>query len=316
MTIALSTEDLQAALATLRGGGLVAMPTETVYGLAADARNPVAVRRIFAAKGRPADHPVIVHLASAEQAPAWTSAWDDRARALAARFWPGPLTLVLPRAEHVLDEVTGGRPTVGLRVPSHPVAQALLRAFGDGLAAPSANRFGRISPTNAEHVRSELGPGVRVLDGGPSEVGLESTIVDLSVDPPALLRPGGIPRAHLEALLGPLGRSETVAPGTLAAHYAPRTSLLLSADPDADAARLQAQGRRVAVFRARPGPEHARALYAELRRLDALDIEVLVAERSADPLHAEAINDRLGRAAVGSGPATASRHGGGRDEPQ
>lgn len=309
MRTALPDEQLQAALAVLRGGGLVAMPTETVYGLAADARDPVAVRQIFAAKGRPADHPVIVHLAHAQQAPAWTSAWDHRAQALADRFWPGPLTLVLPRAPHVLDEVTGGRPTVGLRVPRHPVAQALLRAFGHGLAAPSANRFGRISPTTAAHVRSELGPEILVLDGGPAEVGLESTIVDLSVDPPALLRPGGIPRAHLEALLGPLGRSPTVAPGTLAAHYAPRTALLLSADPEADAARLEAQGRRVAVFRAGPGPEHARALYAELRRLDALDIEVLVAERSEDPLHGEAINDRLGRAAVGSGPGADPHEG-------
>ena len=289
---------------TLRAGGLVAMPTETVYGLAADASNPLAVRRIFAAKGRPVDHPVIVHLAHAGLVEAWTSRWDERARLLAEHFWPGPLTLVLPRAEHVLDEVTGGLPTVGLRVPRHPVATALLEAFGGGLAAPSANRFGRISPTTAEHVRKELGDEVLVLDGGPSEVGLESSIVDLSGEQAALLRPGGVPRKALEAVIGPLVQAATVAPGTLPAHYAPRTALLLSDAPAADAARLEAEGRRVATFLARPGPDHARALYAELRRLDALDVDVLVAERSQDALHAEAINDRLQRAAVGSGPAS------------
>lgn len=295
-------ESLAQAVAVLRGGGLVGMPTETVYGLAALARDPLAVRRIFAAKGRPVDHPVIVHLASAEQARTWTRHFGERAQKLAEAFWPGPLTLVLPRAEHVLDEVTGGRQTVGLRVPSHPVAQALLMALGEGVAAPSANRFGRISPTTAEHVRSEFDDAVFVLDGGPSEVGLESTIVDLSGDHPALLRPGGISRQAVEAVLGEsLGSSQTVAPGTLAAHYAPRTSLLLSRQPEVEAARLRGQGRSVAVFVAPEGPEHARRLYAELRRLDALGVEVLVAEPSDDPELGEAINDRLSRAAVGSG---------------
>ena len=274
------------------------MPTETVYGLAADASSPLAVRRIFAAKGRPADHPVIVHLDRAASAPAWAR-WSDTAQALAEAFWPGPLTLVLPRLDHVLDEVTGGLPTVGLRVPAHPVAHELLSAFGGGLAAPSANPFGTVSPTSADHVRSAFGSDLLVLDGGPCTVGLESSIVDLSGPRPALLRPGGVPRKALEAIVGRLGEATTPAPGTLRAHYAPRTSLLLTDDVVGEEARLTASGRSVAVLPA--GPGHARRLYAELRRLDLLGVDVLVAERSHDLDMHEAINDRLSRAATGSG---------------
>jgi L-threonylcarbamoyladenylate synthase len=183
------------AVDVLRDGGLVAFPTETVYGLGADASNAAAVNRIFAAKGRPADHPLIVHLASADSLDAWASAVSPLARAFAAACWPGPLTIVLRRAARVPDAVTGGLSTVGLRVPSHPVAQALLRAFDGGIAAPSANRFGTVSPTTAAHVRESLGDRVDlVLDGGPSDVGVESTIVDCSGDTPAILRPGGVPR--------------------------------------------------------------------------------------------------------------------------
>ncbi len=290
-------DTLRRAAAALDAGELVAFPTETVYGLGADADNPLAVRRIFAAKGRPADHPLIVHLADPSWLPAWAVA-DPRAERLAARFWPGPLTLILPRQAHVIDEVTGGRDTVGLRVPDHPVALALLSAFGRGVAAPSANRFGRVSPTRAAHVAEELGDEILVLDGGACRVGVESTIVDLSGEEPAILRPGAVTAEDLEAVVGPLGRpGDTAAPGTLASHYAPRTALLLSSDPDADAARMRREGRRVAVLRAGDPRQHARLLYAELRRLDDLDVDVLIAERADDEGLGRAINDRLARAA-------------------
>ncbi|MEJ5211921.1 MAG: L-threonylcarbamoyladenylate synthase, partial [Burkholderiales bacterium] len=173
--------DLDRAVALLRAGGVVAIPTETVYGLAADARNPQAVRRVFAIKGRPADHPLIVHIAAAESLPQWARDIPDAAWRLAGRFWPGPLTLILRRAPGVPDEVTGGQDTVGLRVPDHPLTLELLRRFGGGLAAPSANRFGHVSPTRPEHVAQELGEAVDlILDGGPCSVGVESTILDLS----------------------------------------------------------------------------------------------------------------------------------------
>jgi len=289
-------EEIAAASDRLCAGELVAFPTETVYGLGADARNPLAVRRIYAAKDRPSGHPLIVHLAKPAQAEAWGE-MSAAARELAAAFWPGPLTLVLRRADGVLDEVTGGLDTVGIRVPSHPVARALLASFADGIAAPSANRFGRVSPTTADHVRSELGPEVMVLDGGPCQVGIESTIVDLSGDVPALLRPGGVPVEAIEALLGPLIAGTTPAPGTLPEHYAPRTALCLSDQPEDTASALRAEGRTVATLLAGPPEDHARMLYAELRRLDGLDVDVLVAERSPHGGIGRAINDRLQRAA-------------------
>jgi L-threonylcarbamoyladenylate synthase len=293
--------ELDHAADLLRQGELVAFPTETVYGLGAAADQPLAVRRIFAAKGRPVDHPVIVHLPDASHLERWAHLDGTPARALAAAFWPGPLTLVLRRTDRVLDEVTGGRPTVGLRVPHHPVAHALLQAVGGGVAAPSANRFGRVSPTTAAHVRAEFGDAVHVLDGGPCVVGVESTIVDLSGDAPALLRPGGVPTEALEALLGPLPIGTTVAPGTLPGHYAPHTALRLSAHPAADAARLRAQGRTVATLPAGDPAPHARRLYAELRRLDALGVDVLVAELAPEAGLGRAINDRLRRAAYPHG---------------
>ena len=276
---------LARAVARLRGGGLVAFPTETVYGLGADARDPLAVRRIFATKGRPVDHPVIVHLPGADALPDWAVV-PDAAWALAARFWPGPLTLVLRRVSGVLDEVTGGRDTVGLRVPDHPVAAALLAAFGDGIAAPSANRFGRVSPTSAAHVREELGDELLVLDGGECQIGIESTILDLSGESPALLRPGAVTRADLEAVIGPVAvGGTTAAPGTLPAHYAPRTALELTHDAAASAAALAARGLSVAILPPGPPADLARRLYAELRRLGF------------------AVNDRLTRAARGAGRA-------------
>lgn len=262
---------LEAAVAALQAGELVALPTETVYGLAADARNPAAVAKIFAAKGRPADHPLIVHLPGADALEHWAREIPAAAYKLAAAFWPGPLTLILKRQPQVPDAVTGGQDTVGLRVPDHRLALALLRSFDDaqgnigaGLAAPSANRFGRISPTTAAHVREELGEQVQIiLDGGPCRVGIESTIVDLSGEQARILRPGAISRAALERVLGQTLETATSAAavtsaptatprvsGSLAAHYAPRTPLrLLSAAelPSALAAALQA-GQRCAVL--------------------------------------------------------------------
>ena len=284
------------ASAHLAAGGLVAFPTETVYGLGAAARSPLAVRRIYAAKGRPAGHPLIVHLGSVDEVWQWGVA-TDAARALAKAFWPGPLTLILRRAPWVPLEVTGGRETVGLRVPAHRVAQSLLAAFGDGIAAPSANRFGQVSPTTADHVRAELGNEVMVLDGGPCQVGIESTIVDLSGAMPAILRPGGVLQADIVSLVGELGVSDTVAPGTLAQHYSPRTSLHLALDPKEAAREFEAQGLSVQTLRAGEPHNHAQRLYAELRRLDALGVDVLVAEPSPHGGLGLAINDRLRRAA-------------------
>lgn len=317
-----NSNEIARAVAALRRGELVAFPTETVYGLGADASSEAAVRRIFAAKGRPTDHPVIVHLGDNATLDDWAATVPPAARKLADRFWPGPLTLIVPRTAHVLDVVTGGQPSVGLRMPDHPVAQALLRAFGGGIAAPSANRFGRISPTQAAHVRAELGAAVAmVLDGGSSRVGVESTIVDLSGDQPVLLRPGHISAAEIGAVLGqpPLmptsANTATRAPGTLASHYAPVTRLEL-----VDGARLHeilsdllAQGLRPAVLARRPAPRHlheipwialpndaagyAHGLYASLRELDRLGCDRIVVEAVPDTEAWLHVRDRLRRAA-------------------
>ena len=309
------------AVELLRAGRLVAFPTETVYGLGADASNPDAVARIFEAKARPADHPLIVHLAGAEMVDAWAAQVPRLARTLADACWPGPLTLVLRRSSAVPDAVTGGLPTVGLRVPAHPVALELLRAFGGGIAAPSANRFGTVSPTTAAHVREGLGDRVDlVLDGGPSTVGVESTIVDLSGAEPAILRPGGLPREVLEAIAGvplPIREAGDVrAPGMLAAHYAPDARLEL-VEPDAQpgrAAQLRSQGRTVGVIAFEPGgpiedatvvglgsneEDAARRLYAAIRDLDAT-CDVILAWPPEERGLGLAIADRLRRAAAGS----------------
>ena len=285
--------EVQRAAELLRAGELVAFPTETVYGLGADAGNPSAVAKVFAAKGRPADHPLIVHLPDATQLERWAVDIPETARQLAAAFWPGPLTLILKRAPGVLDAITGGQDTVGLRVPGHPVALELLRAFGGGVAAPSANRFGRISPTTADHVREELGDRVAmVLDGGPCRVGIESTIVDLSSGRARILRPGMLSPGQLGQVLGRF--PDTVAPddaprvsGSLEAHYAPSTPVDLSpSDALAFAVRqAMAMRRKVAILSCLAQPLEsewvvwqqipaepagfARELYACLRRLDA-----------------------------------------------
>jgi L-threonylcarbamoyladenylate synthase len=316
----MATDAIARAAAILDSGGLVAFPTETVYGLGADAANPTAVRRIFEAKGRPADHPVIVHVAEAVDLGAWARVVPGAARKLAQAFWPGPLTLIVERAPAVSDAVTGGQATVGVRVPSHPVAQALLRAFGRGIAGPSANRFGRISPTTAEHVRAELGDRVDlVLDGGQTEVGIESTIVDVSGAHPALLRPGMISAAQLEAVLGEtLSAASRASPrvsGALAAHYAPTTPLDLLASRDVDAIAATAS-QRVVVLARRPAPASARVawipapadpvgyahdLYAHLRALDAAGFDRIVVEAPPGDPAWDAVRDRLTRAAFGAG---------------
>jgi L-threonylcarbamoyladenylate synthase len=315
--------DIERAVAVLRAGGLVAFPTETVYGLGADAASAAAVRRIFEVKGRPSTHPVIVHLADAAQLPAWALEVPDAARRLARRYWPGPLTLILRRAAGVSDAVTGGQDTVALRVPSHPVARGLLARFGGGIAAPSANRHGRVSATTAEHVRREFGAQVAcVLDGGEAEVGIESAIVDLSGARPALLRPGSIGAGEIEIALGePLVAAAVDAPrapGTLAAHYAPATPLMLLEEDLAMelATSLARQGKRVAVLARsshRPLAEglvweaapadaagYAHALYAALRRLDEAGCDAIIVERPPRDPGWAAINDRLARAAAGS----------------
>ena len=303
---------------------MVAFPTETVYGLGADAANPRAIAKIFAAKGRPADHPLIVHLPAVSHLERWARAIPEAAGRLAGAFWPGPLTLILQRHPGVPDAVTGGQDTVGLRVPNHRLALQLLREFDGGVAAPSANRFGRVSPTTAAHVREELGSKVAmVLDGGPCAVGIESTILDLSAGAARILRPGMLDAAAIGAVLGyppEFGgkRNAPRVPGSLEAHYAPSIPLQLVAAAElAEAARAAlGAGRRIAVLAAaQPACDHpnlawrtasaepaqfARELYARLRQLDAPGCDlILVAAPPADEAW-RAVSDRLRRAAAGS----------------
>ncbi len=294
--------DLDRALEVLGNGGLVAIPTETVYGLAADADNEIAVRRIFTVKGRPADHPLIIHLAGASQVDAWSSAPPTTARVLAEACWPGPLTVLVPRAERVLAVVTGGRPTVGLRVPAHPLSHELLRRFGGGLAAPSANRFGRVSPTTAAHVVADLGGDVDyVLDGGPCPVGVESTIVDCTTYPPQVLRPGAITAEQIDALLGaPPGAlgGASRAPGMLDSHYAPACRVVLA--DDADAARTLAGDLSAPVLG--DGVDlvtYARNLYQWLRDADERGDAAVIAVLPAAAGLGHAIRDRLVKASGG-----------------
>lgn len=310
----MSSEPIARAVAILKRGGLVAFPTETVYGLGADASNAAAVERIYRVKGRPAAHPVIVHIGAAAELEDWAREIPDSARALAERFWPGPLTLVLKRARRVHDSVTGGQDTIGLRVPGHPLALELLRAFGGGVAAPSANKFGRISPTTAEHVRRDLGDEVDlVLDGGPCEIGIESTIVDLSRARPVLLRPGRVSAAETAAVIGvapqPRDPGAPRAPGMLEVHYAPRRPLRLVSREDL--LRAVPEGSAVLAFgdppkgaasalwlRASSDPgRYAHELYSSLRRLDEIATRSILVERPPPGPAWEAIADRLERAA-------------------
>ena len=336
-------EHIDDAARRLVGGGLVAFPTETVYGLGADAENPDAIAGIYAAKGRPADHPVIVHLAPGARLDYWACDIPDIAWSLTEAFWPGPLTLILRRAPHVPDAVSGGQDTIGLRCPSHPVAQALLSQFASlkgghgGIAAPSANKFGQVSPTTADHVRSgfpELGPDqLMILDGGPAQVGIESTILDLSRigngTPPVLLRPGHISPHDIADVIGimPLQQAGTDAPrvsGSLKAHYAPHTPLQRVSRAELDAMLCQPADttrRVVLAFGAPPSsPEalaqtgwhwcsapqkadaYAHDLYARLRDMDAMACDLILLERPPQTPSWQAVNDRIGRAAAAFNP--------------
>ncbi|MFU8788102.1 MAG: L-threonylcarbamoyladenylate synthase [Methylobacter sp.] len=306
----------------LRNGGLVAFPTETVYGLGANACDPAAVRRIFEAKGRPADHPLIVHLHSPENLDFWAQDISEAVWQLAEHFWPGPLTLILKR-RHAPLTVTGGQETVGLRIPNHPVALALLKAFNGGLAAPSANRFGKVSPTRAKHVRAELGDRVDlVLEGGPCRVGLESTILSLADDQPRLLRPGAISLSALQEVLGtevltPNSANAIRAPGMLKSHYTPETrfeicpknelnrrgnelahaSLRTAVMFIGSAQREQPENKAFTpIFMPAAPAEYARKLYAALRLLDNAEFDVLLAESPPETEAWQAVNDRLKRA--------------------
>jgi L-threonylcarbamoyladenylate synthase len=309
------------AVEVLRAGGLVAFPTETVYGLGADPQNADAVRRLFAVKGRPPTHPVIAHLGVNARLDDWAISVNDAARALAAVFWPGPLTIVLTRRPGaIVDEVTGGRASVGLRVPDHPLALELLDAFGGAVAAPSANRFGRVSPTTAQHVHADLGDDVDVvLDGGSCRVGVESTIIDCTSAEPAVLRVGGVALEEVERVLDrPMRRKtagEVAAPGTLAAHYAPRARVEIvdRANVAARAMQILSDRKTVGVLHLGPridvpeksvvlGPpsdaeEYARTLYARLREADERGLDVVLAVPPPPGRIGTAVADRLERAA-------------------
>jgi L-threonylcarbamoyladenylate synthase len=313
-----------AAAAQLAAGELVAFPTETVYGLGARADDESAVAKIFAAKGRPADHPLIVHAADALQAACFTTHFSAAAERLADAFWPGPMTLILPRKPGLGAAAAGGQLSIGLRVPDHPVALALLRAAAllgvPGVAGPSANRFGRVSPTTAQHVLQELGPDLCVLDGGPCRVGIESAIVDCTRAVPALLRPGQLSRRAIEAVLGmPLAAPDGQSPrasGTLEAHYAPSVPVVLwdpaelacklSQPPPAGAGELGVYSRLASAavpgWSTRPVPGEASAvaheLFSVLRELDAAGVRAIWVERPPPGTEWDGVRDRLQRAAA------------------
>jgi L-threonylcarbamoyladenylate synthase len=304
------TSEVRRAAQLLRAGGLVAFPTETVYGLGADASSEQAVARLYAVKRRPPDHPVIVHFASGDQALQWAREIPEAARTLAKKFWPGPLTLLLSRSEKAKDFVTGGQGTVGLRVPSHPVAQALLKEFGGAIAAPSANRFGRVSPTTAAHVREDLGGDVDlVLEGGASDVGIESTIVDLSSGDAVVLRPGAITREQIAEWVRVTDQRSAVRhSGGLERHYAPRTPARLVPAHALD--KEISKGKSVAVLAfSRPDERvdfwlrmprephaYAQKLYAALRELDGAECEQILVEAPPETAEWAAVRDRLKRA--------------------
>jgi L-threonylcarbamoyladenylate synthase len=314
---------VEEAADALAAGELVVLPTETVYGLAARADRDEAVARIFAAKGRPADHPLIVHVADIDAARSFAAALPASAVRLMRAFWPGPLTVIVPRRAGVAGAAAAGQGTIGLRCPSHPLAQSVLRACAargvPGLAAPSANRFGRVSATRAEHVRAEFGPALRVLDGGPCDVGVESAIVDCTRDPPALLRPGQLGRERIEAELGQrLAERDALSPrasGTLASHYAPRAAVHVWADREAFATRVERTpgpaDRRTGVYsrlapaagwlhRVMPANADAAAhdLFAALHWFDEAGAEAVWVEAAPDEPAWEAVRDRLARAAA------------------
>jgi L-threonylcarbamoyladenylate synthase len=295
--------DVDAAVAALRSGKLVAFPTETVYGLGADADNDEAIASVFAVKGRPTDHPLIVHLATIEQLADWSDPLPASALKLAEAFSPGPITFLVPKAAHVSLAVTGGRQTVGLRIPAHPLTRAMLVDFGGGVAGPSANRFGRVSPTTAADVLLDLGSDVDViLDGGPCEVGIESTIVDCTTSPVTVLRRGAITMEMIEVVLDevpndPTGPSR--APGMMASHYAPTCAVRLVDDLiEAEALRVTLPGRTAILD---PGPDlaaYAHGLYGWLRDADQRGLDTLIVVRPPNRGLGAAINERLSKAAA------------------
>jgi L-threonylcarbamoyladenylate synthase len=315
--------EIDRAASLLGSGGLVAFPTETVYGLGADAANAAAVARIFAAKDRPSTNPLIVHIADASIAKRYATTWPDQAETLARRFWPGPLSIVLPKSPAIVDAVTAGKSTVGLRVPDHPAALELLKAFDGPIAAPSANKSNRVSPTTAQHVRDELGDAVDlVLDGGPCRVGIESTVLDLTrPDEPVILRLGGASREEIEQALGRAVRVHTKAigtaeaassPGQLPVHYAPHTpayrfetSQRGQVHPEIGGARcgivvkspmkITKKWENIVALSADP-VEYAQHLYEVLRELDAMDLAALFIEMPPDEPQWAAVRDRILRA--------------------
>ncbi|MEP7314915.1 MAG: L-threonylcarbamoyladenylate synthase [Pseudomonadota bacterium] len=316
-----SQAELEAAVEALRDGELVAFPTETVYGLGANAANPAAVRKVFELKGRPPSHPVIVHIDDRKYLHRWAREITPQAEKLAEAFWPGPLTLVLPRADGVHDVVTGGQDSIAIRIPSHPMAQQLLNAFGGGIAAPSANRYGRLSATRPEHVRDEFGDAVRVvLDGGESQVGLESTIVSCVGEVARLLRPGAVTLAQLRRVLGEVlvGADSTSprVPGSPLAHYAPLTPVALVPGGELDglADSLSDGGQRIAVLAQRlplktyqyvtwinagkRADAYAHDLYANLRALDKAGCARILVQEVPGDERWDAVRDRLVRAAA------------------
>ena len=320
------------AVSRLRAGDLVGFPTETVYGLGGDASNPRAVVKIFELKKRPANHPVIVHLAPNVDLDRWARRIPPAARMVIEKFAPGPLTLILHKGDAVPDVVTGGQTNVGLRFPSHPVAQRLLRDFGGGIAAPSANRFGQVSATTAQHVADEFGADLpMILDGGPCQIGIESTILDFTRGAAVLLRPGAIGVQQLAEVLGyiPLAGGGAKSPrvsGSLASHYAPKTEARLVKPFELPSAIRTAtlSGRNVGVLSRiavkpadfsgiwrQAGPEwalYARSLYAELRLLDASGVDLILVEEPPAAVDWQAINDRLHRATYVGKPSTRTGH--------
>ena len=308
--MSIDAEEIDRAAAAIRAGGLVAFPTETVYGLGANALDPVAVAKIFAAKGRPSTNPLIVHVANADQIPPLVADWPVIARELAEKFWPGPLTIVVPKSARIPDIVTGSGSTVALRCPNHPVASALLNAAGVPIAAPSANRSGELSPTTAEHVRKSLtGKYDFLLDGGPCPGGLESTVVEITATGIRILRPGLIGAAELDAVVdtvefgsGGSSAAPNPSPGMLAKHYAPKTALecaATAADADFLVNLYETAGLKVARYTCGGSPAEAAAkLYADLHDLDGAGFDRIIATLPPDMPEWSAVRDRLTRASA------------------
>lgn len=308
------SSDPSQAVEVLRNGGLVAIPTETVYGLAADVTVPDAVGRIFSTKNRPTGHPLIIHVADLEIGERWADLRSPTAQILATSCWPGPLTLLAERRPQVPDIVTGGRPTVGIRVPAHPLTQQLLAEHGGAIAAPSANRFGKVSPTTAQHVIDDIGEHLDpdrdlILDGGPCGVGVESTIIDITTTPAQLLRPGGISAETIAELIGDVDEASgpSRSAGMMVSHYAPRTKMVLiePGDPLPDASSDEVY----IIDCAQDLVKAAHELYSELRAADAAEVSLVVAMMPPKEGLGNALRDRLTKAAADQGRGSASQVG-------